>query len=298
MTGRSEISDSLLAVTVEEVGIAALDWLSGATTRIITIAAIVIVTYLLLRLLRSLVQRVVQEILESREGSSRELNQRASTLAGIIETSGRYVIIFIATLTVLSNLGINLRAVLASAGIVGIAIAFGAQSLVRDMFQGFFILLEGQYAVGDWVEIGEVAGTVEELSLRRTVLRSVDGASVTVPNGDIRVVENLSKGWSRAVIDISVAPEADEHEVIAVLHDVLDDVQSDPEIGSKILEPPTILGMTAVEANQITFRAFVKTEPLEQWAIERELRRRIRIALIERGVPLPPRTIDILSTAN
>lgn len=274
---------------------AILDWLGGVAGRLIVITIIIVVTIVLLRLLRSFIQRVIKQVLESREGTSRELSQRAATLSGIIESTGRAFIVFIAGLMILDNIGISLAPLLASAGIAGLAIAFGAQSLIKDTFNGFFILLEGQFGVGDFIRINEMSGTVEELSLRRTVMRSVDGAAITVPNGEIRMVENLSKGWSRAVIDVDVAPDADPQQVVRIFEEVLEAAQSDPELAGRILEPPDVLGMTGVEANRLTFRAFVKTQPLEQWSIQRELRNRIRDRLIDDGVPLPPRTIDVVS---
>lgn len=271
------------------------EFLSLAASRLVSILVIVVIAVVALRLLRSLVTRVVQEVLESREGSSREVSQRASTLAALVESTGRYVIYFIAGITILGTMGISLAPVLASAGIAGIAIAFGAQSLVADTFNGFFILLEGQFAVGDFIRVGSQSGTVEELSLRRTVIRSMDGAAITIPNSEIRTVENLSKGWSRAVVEISVAPDADERRVMEILHEMLDGIEEDPEFEGKIVEPANILGMTAVEPNRLVFRAFIKTQPMEQWALSRELQRRIRSRLIEEGIPLPPRTIDVLA---
>ena len=271
------------------------DFLSLAASRLASIAIILVVTFVALRLLRSLVQRVVREVLESREGSSRDVSQRATTLAALVESTGRYVIFFIASITILGTLGISLAPVLASAGIAGIAVAFGAQSLIADTFNGFFILLEGQFAVGDFIRVGGESGTVEELSLRRTVIRSMDGAAITIPNSEIRVVENLSKGWSRAVIEIAVAPEAEERKVMEIFAEMLENIHEDPEFSANIVEPANILGMTAVEPNRLVFRAFLKTQPMQQFAIARELRRRIRERLIEAGIPLPPRTIDVLA---
>lgn len=272
-----------------------LDWLASAAGTLISIVVIIVATIVLLRLLKGFIKRIIKQVLESREGTSRDLSQRAATLAGIIESTGRALIVFIAGLMILDNLGFSLAPLLASAGIAGLAIAFGAQSLISDTFNGFFILLEGQFGVGDFIRINGMSGTVEELSLRRTVMRSVDGAAITVPNGEIRMVENLSKGWSRAVIDIDVAPEADPKQVIRIFNEVLEAAESDPEFDGRILEPPSVLGMTGVEANRLTFRAFVKTQPLEQWGIQRELRNRIRDQLIKEGVPLPPRTIDVVA---
>lgn len=279
-----------------------LDWsgqfLAVAASRIISIVVIVVVTLVALRLLRSLVQRVFLRAIESREGTSREAAQRASTLAALVESTGRYVIFFIAIITALGTLGISLAPVLASAGIAGIAVAFGAQSLIADTFNGFFILLEGQFAVGDFVRVGTHEGTVEELSLRRTVLRSADGAAITIPNSQIRTVENLSKGWSRAIVEVAVAPDADEGQVMDVLHEVLGGIEDDEEMRGKVLEAPNILGLTSVEPNRLVFRAMVKTAPMEQWGVARELQRRIRKRFIEVGVPLPPRTIDIVSGSS
>lgn len=276
-----------------------MDWgeelLRSAGPRLISVIIILVVTFVALRLLRSLVRRVVREVLESREGSSRETRQRASTLAALVESTGQYVIYFIAIITILGTLGISLTPLLASAGIAGIAIAFGAQSLIADTFNGFFILMEGQFAVGDFIRVGAHSGTVEELSLRRTVIRSAEGAAITIPNSEIRTVENLSKGWSRAVVEAMVAPDADESRVMEIFTEMLENIHEDPEFANRIVEPANILGMTAVEPNRLVFRAFIKTQPLDQWAISRELQRRIRQRLIAEGIPLPPRTIDVLA---
>ncbi|MEZ4520760.1 MAG: mechanosensitive ion channel family protein [Thermomicrobiales bacterium] len=274
------------------------EFLSLAAERLVSVAIILVVTFIALRLLRSLVQRVVKQVLESREGTSREVSQRASTLAALVESTGRYVIFFIAGITVLGTLGISLAPVLASAGIAGIAVAFGAQSLIADTFNGFFILLEGQFAVGDFIRVGGQSGTVEELSLRRTVIRSMDGAAITIPNSEIRTVENLSKGWSRAVVEAMVAPEADERRVMEIFREMLENIHEDPEFEDRIVEPANILGMTAVEPNRLVFRAFIKTEPMAQFAIGRELQRRIRERLIAEDIPLPPRTIDIVGAGK
>lgn len=271
------------------------NWVVDAAGLLITIVLVIVVALVAMRVLRIFVQRLVERVMTSREGSSRELKQRAETLANIIESTGHFVIILMAFLIILDNVGVSLAPLLASAGIAGLAIAFGAQSLIADTFNGFFILLEGQFAVGDWVRLGSVSGTVEEFSLRRTVLRSVDGAAITVPNSEIRIAENLSKGWSRSVIDVAVAPEADEQTVLKVMHQVLDGAMDDPEFGSKIMEQPSILGLTTIEANRLVFRAMIKTLPLEQWSVQREFSRRLRTALLEADVPLPPRTLDLIA---
>jgi small conductance mechanosensitive channel len=293
----TEELNAMAGIGWDEIG----DWgkalLAVAASKMISIAIIIVITLVALRLLRSLVQRVIKQVIESREGASREASQRATTLAALVESTGRYIIFFIALITILGTLGISLAPVLASAGIAGIAVAFGAQKLIADTFNGFFILLEGQFAVGDFIRVDVLEGTVEEMSLRRTVLRSMDGAAITIPNSEIRTVENLSKGWSRAIVEVSVAPDADEAQVMAILSEMLIGIEDDEEFRGKIMEAPNILGMTAVEPNRLVFRAFIKTEPMEQWAIARELQRRIRARFIEEGVPLPPRTLDLVAGA-
>ena len=203
----------------DDIGGWLIDVLGFAASRFASIIVIVIISVIALRLLRTLVQRIVKQVLESRQGSSQEINQRATTLAALVESTGRYVILFIATLMVLGTFGISLAPLIASAGIAGIAVAFGAQSLIADTFNGFFILLEGQFGVGDFIRVEGMEGTVEEMSMRRTVIRSLDGAMITIPNSDIRIVENLSKDWSRAVLDIAVAPDADDEDRVMEILD-------------------------------------------------------------------------------
>lgn len=281
--------------TGEELLRELLSWLATVSGQLITIGLIVLVAVLFLRFLNRAVTGITTRVVSSQRGSDRLVQQRAHTLASMVVSTGRLVILFVAGLTILGTIGISIAPLIASAGIAGLAIAFGAQSLIRDMFTGFFILLEDQYGVGDFVRLGGSSGTVEELSLRRTVLRSAEGAAVIIPNGEVRMVENLSKGWSQAIIELAVAPTADNEQVLAAFHAVLDPIRQDPKLGTKIIDAPTILGMTAVTNNMLTYRALVKTEPLEQWLVERELRRRVREALIERGVPMPPPTIDALA---
>ncbi len=287
LTDPGGVIDQMAAIGVDGMADYALDFVQAALPRVVSIVVIVVITFLVLRLLRSMVQKLVRRVLERRDEPPRDLTQKAQTLASVIESTGRLFILLMASMLVLTNLGIQIAPLIASAGVAGLAIGLGAQSLIKDMINGFLILFENQYAVGDFVRINPVSGTVEELNLRRTVLRSVDGAAVVIPNGDVRVVENLSKGWSRAIIDMNVSPEADDDQVMAVLHEVFDDIQLDPEIGAKIVEEPTILGLTTVSTNQLTYRVMVKTLPAEQWTVERTLRRRLRDRLLSRGISFP-----------
>jgi moderate conductance mechanosensitive channel len=287
----TQLTERLLApvqaVTRGDVRDQFTDWLGDALSSIVSIVVIVVVALIVLRLLRSAVQRVVARVLDRQDQSQRELRQKAQTLANVIESAGRLVVFILAGIMILGKLGLDIAPLIASAGVAGLAIGLGAQSLIRDTINGFFILFENQFAVGDAVRIGESSGSVEEVNLRRTVLRSVNGAAIIIPNGEVRVVQNLSKGWSRAVIDVTVAADTDAGVVIDLLHSLLDHAQDDPLFGAQVLEPPEILGVTAIDLTGVTFRVLVKTLPLQQWPVERELRRRIWQAFREHGISMP-----------
>lgn len=286
----AEILDFVREITADDVVRRVGEWLLGVGESILRIVLIVIVALVILRLLRAAVGRVVAGVLATPNEVTAVLEQRAETLARVVESTGRALIVLIATMMVLSNMGMDLAPLIASAGLAGIAIGLGAQSLVRDMLNGFFILFEDQYGVGDFITVGAESGFVETIDLRRTVLRSIGGTQIIIPNGEIRVLENQSKGWSRAVIDIQTAPTADDAQVVAVLNDVLKDIEHDPQIGRHILEPPMFLGVTAIAPTGVTFRILIKTVPLEQWGVERELRLRIREAFRLHDIPVPVAT--------
>ncbi len=270
---------------------AIIDWFNGSGRFIIErgsdVLIVAVLTFVLMRILRVVVQRFVRGVSARQGGTRREAQQKAQTLGSAVESTGRLVIIIVASVMIIGALGLNIGPLIASAGIAGIAIGLGAQSLIRDMVNGFFILMENQYAVGDSVTIGAFTGSVEEVSLRRTVLRSVRGEMIVIPNGTITAVQNASKGWSRAVIDVDTAPTANDQQVIALLREVVAELQADPVLGKAIVEEPQVLGVTATSASAVTFRLLIKTPPLQQWNMEREARMRVRLRLQEAGVPLP-----------
>jgi small conductance mechanosensitive channel len=192
---------------------------------------------------------------------------------------------------VLDALGVELAPLLASAGVVGIAIGFGAQSLVKDFFSGFFLLFEDQLGVGDVVDLGDAAGTVEAVSLRRTRLRDVNGTVWHVPNGEIRRVANRSQYWARAVVDVVIAPEADVRQATEVIRRVVAELWEDPQWRADgVTEPPEVWGVEQIGLDGVTLRTVVTTAPARQWAIARELRLRVKEALDAAGVPMarPP----------
>ena len=217
--------------------------------------------------------------------------QRASTVGDALAGLVRVVIAGIAFLLVLDTLGINLAPLLAGAGIAGIAIGFGAQSLVRDFLAGLFILVEDQYGIGDVVTLGDTTGTVEEITLRITRIRSVDGTVWFLPNGEIRKVGNSSMEWSRALIDVTVAYDNDVAKVQQAIADEASTFAADPAWADFVLEEPEVLGVQGMGADGITIRLIVKTGPREQYPVARELRARISSRLRREGVRGPGQTV-------
>jgi small conductance mechanosensitive channel len=216
--------------------------------------------------------------------------QRVHALGQILRSAASVTIFAIAGVVVLGDLGINLAPLLASAGVVGIAIGFGAQNLVRDYLTGVFMLLEDQYGVGDAITVGEVTGTVETMTLRITRLRDVNGVVWHIRNGAIERVGNESQGWARAVVDFPVPYTVDLAIIRAILSEVADSSWNDPALRACMLEKPEVWGAQDVSSTEVTMRLAVRTAPLRQWETERELRARVKAALDAAGIspaPLP-----------
>ena len=279
---------------------AAAGWVVGAPLRILFIIAGAIV---LNRVARKAVKRALRglqagavgerigalarvapgSLLETTETSLRA-EQRIEALAGILRSVISFVIGAVALFMVLGEVGINLAPLIAGAGIVGIALGFGSQSLVKDFLAGIFILIEDQFGVGDVVDLGEATGTVEAVSLRTSRLRAIDGTVWHVPNGEIRRVGNMSQHWARALLDIEVAYDADLATAREVIKQAADELHQDE---SAILEEPDIWGVENLGANGISLRLVVKTRPSEQWRVSRLLRERIKLALDAAGIEIP-----------
>lgn len=256
---------------------------------------ILLLAWLAVRVARLVIRRGVARLLSSRRATDREFATRLRTLTSLAESATRLIVWILAGLTILAVFGVPIGPLLASAGVAGLAVGLGAQTLIRDIIGGIFIVLEGQFHVGDVITVNAISGQVESLNLRYTVLRTLDGAYVVIPNGEIRIVQNLSRDWARAVIDVAVTPEEDVDRVVAVLRDLLAGLPNDPVLGPLVLEPGEVLGVEGIAPQQATVRLAVKTRPLEQWRVARELRRRILLALREAGVSVPyPRTVTII----
>ena len=211
-------------------------------------------------------------------------HQRVRALGSILRSAASVTIFAVAGADVLGDLGINLAPVLASAGVVGIAIGFGAQNLVRDYLTGIFMLLEDQYGVGDVVSIGDATGTVETMTLRITRLRDINGVVWHIRNGTIDEVGNQSQGWARAVVDFPVPYTADLATIAAILDGVAEATWTDSALRGVMLEKPEVWGAQEVSSSEVTMRIVARTAPLRQWETERELRARVKAALDAAGI--------------
>ena len=216
-----------------------------------------------------------------------EVRKRADTLSSVLIAAGQVFIIVIAAFIILSELGINIAPILAGAGVVGIAIGFGAQSLVKDIIAGVFIIMENQYRVGDVVKVAEVSGLVEQINLRRTVLRDLDGIVHTVPNGEIRVASNLTKEWSRVNLNISVSYGTDLDRAIAVINRVCQQMAQEPEWAPLIIKTPQVLRVDNLGDSGIDLKILGDTKPIRQWDVMGEIRKRVKKAFDEEGIEIP-----------
>ena len=226
--------------------------------------------------------------------------QRTETIGSVLRSVTSVLIFTVATAMVLSELDFDLGPVIASAGIVGVALGFGAQNLVKDYLNGIFMILEDQYGVGDAIDVGAASGIVEAVGLRTTRLRSVDGTVWHVRNGEVLRVGNMSQGWSRALLDVSVAYGTDTDHAARIIKSVADEVWRDEEFSAVVMEEPEVWGVENLGIDGIVIRLVVKTAPLEQWSVARELRRRLKVAFDAAGIeiPFPQRTLWMRSAPD
>ncbi|HWR34394.1 MAG TPA: mechanosensitive ion channel family protein [Clostridia bacterium] len=242
-----------------------------------------LVAFILSRLLKVISKRLVSYS-NSQELPSGIRAQQLRTLASIIYSVGLFIIIFFAVLTVLGYLGINMGPLLASAGIAGLAVGFGAQTLVKDVINGFFILIENQYDIGDVVKITNVQGAVEALTLRRTVLRDADGTLHIIPNSEIKIVSNLTRDWTQLALHVTVDYKEDSDKVVRLLREVGAELRNDERFSASIVADPDVPGIEKVSASEVDYLMLVKTKPGQQYAISRELRRKIKECFQKHGI--------------
>ncbi|WP_244962980.1 mechanosensitive ion channel family protein [Nocardioides dongkuii] len=213
--------------------------------------------------------------------------QRAKTMGDLLKSIITGILVAMFGTMILSELGVNIAPIIASAGIIGIALGFGAQSLVKDFLSGVFMIVEDQYGVGDVVDVGEATGTIEAVSLRVTRLRDLNGTVWYVPNGEIMRVGNMSQNWSRAVVDVSVGYSEDLVRVQRVLREIAHDLWQDEDYRGVIIEEPEVTGVEMLAADAVNLRVLVKTSPNEQWAVARALRQRIKARFDHEGIEIP-----------
>lgn len=222
-----------------------------------------------------------------RQSEDLEFQKRTQTLVSVVRYLAVFAILAVAFMMVLREFGVEIGPLLAAAGIVGLAVGFGAQSLVKDVISGFFILLEDQIRVGDVVQIAGKGGSVEKISLRTIVLRDLSGNVHYVPNGHIDVVTNMTKDYSRYVFDIGVAYRENVDEVMGIIRAVDEDLRRDPAYGNDILEPVEILGLDRFGESAVVIRARTTTKPVQQWRVAREFNRRLKKQFDDKGIEIP-----------
>ena len=278
------------------------DILIGKPSAIAGIVLVALIArWLLHRLVERLVRRAEDGVLPDRlnrmtvgrstsetgESAASRRMQRARTMGDLLKSVITGVIVAVVITMSLAELDYEIGPILASAGIVGVALGFGAQNLVKDFLAGIFMIFEDQLGVGDVVDLGEASGTVEAVSLRVTRLRDVNGTVWYVRNGEILRVGNQSQNWARTVLDVTFPYREDVNRVRRVLQEVADDLWQDEEFGGVVIEQPEIWGIEAVTADAITMRVTLKTAPLEQWRVARELRARVKARFDAEGISAP-----------
>jgi moderate conductance mechanosensitive channel len=261
-----------------------LQWVEralGDGTRLLTILLLALVMN---RLLRVLTQRLVQSASESGGRTAQIREQQTRTMAGVLYSAGTAIITSLALLLALPVFGFNVTPLAAAAGLASLAVGFGAQHVVRDVINGFFIVFEDQYVVGDTVRIGEVVGRVEHLTLRRTVLRDVNGALVSVPNGEIGRVANLSRDWIQLLMDTHIGADQPLDQASETIESVAAEFRDDAAWVPVLVDGPRLLGVESLAASGATLRLLVRTAPNRQDDVARELRQRIHRALTARSI--------------
>ncbi|WP_175989832.1 mechanosensitive ion channel family protein [Bacillus sp. Marseille-Q1617] len=255
-------------------------------TNTLKIAAIMLITYIALKLGRTAIRNIFRV---RSKAPLKFTERREATLLKLLENVLTYVVYFISLMTILSTLGIDIKGLIAGAGIVGLAIGFGAQNLVRDIITGFFIIFEDQFSVGDYVRIGSAEGTVEEIGLRTTKIKSWTGELHIFPNGNITEVTNFSIHNSIAVVDVSIAYEENIDEAEKVIQDLLITL---PQKYEDLVNPPELLGVQTLGASDVVIRIVAETVPMRHWYIARMIRKDVKLVLDKHGIEIPfPRMV-------
>ncbi|MHC5598996.1 MAG: mechanosensitive ion channel family protein [Nostoc sp.] len=247
-------------------------------------------TYVAIRLTYALIDRFASTLISSgaflTPESSERLQLRVSTFSGVTKSIATIIWVGVGFLVALVSLGIDIVPLLAGASLVGVALSLASQNLIKDAINGFLIILEDQYALGDVISVGDVGGLVENLNLRMTQVRDSEGRLITIPNGEIKVVANLSSRWSRADLTVPIAYQADTEKALNLIETVAQKMNQEMQWQRQILEPPQVLGIDQFGDRGLIIRVWIKTQPLKQWDVAREFRRRLKVALDEAGISI------------
>jgi small-conductance mechanosensitive channel len=263
-----------------------MDWFRSSGIRVIVIVAIAVAVYLICRpIIHSIIKRMVSHRMAGEDEA--EIQQRINTLSSILVKIAGILILIIAVITILPEFGVNITSLIAAIGIGGLAIAFAAQNLIRDFISGFFILLEDQYGIGDVVSIAGIAGVVEDITLRRTVLRDLDANVHSVPNGKVELSTNMTKKFSRVNLNVSVGYGENLKHVIDIINKVCQEMAADPQWKDDFITTPSVLRVDKLGDSGIDIKILGDTKPAKQWAIMGELRLRLKDTFDKEGIEIP-----------
>jgi small conductance mechanosensitive channel len=282
----------MLGLIAQEPARFSTDWWTSVG---LGLAIIVVVTFVLNVIGRRYVRRLSDKAVEAQDSEDRERAQRArrtATVARLLLNTLEIVAWTTVGLIIISTMGVSLGPLIASAGIVGVALGFGAQTVVRDTLSGFFILAEHQYDIGDTIELqtsaNPVAGTVESFTLRITTIRAFDGTLNIVPNGNIQVTSNRTRGWGRAIVDVRLPYDQDVEQVRGILNDLFDELREVAPFVGALRDGPEVLGVVQLTDTAQVLRVTAETIPSKRWEVERVLRERVTTRLSEKGIAAPP----------
>ncbi|MEE9219268.1 MAG: mechanosensitive ion channel family protein [Acidobacteriota bacterium] len=254
------------------------------------IALVVLGGYIGVRVLRAALKRMEDVLVAAREKAERvpgATRKRVATLTGLLTTLGAVLVWSVVVVICLGQIGVDIGPILAGAGVLGLAVGFGAQNLVRDLISGFFLVLEDQIRVGDVAIVNGTGGLVEAVTFRTIILRDLSGVVHVFPNGTINTLSNMTKEWSGYVLDIGVAYKEDTDRVVEVMKQVDEELRNDPDYDRHILQPIEVFGVDAFGSSEVVIKARIKTQPIQQWFVGREYRRRLKKAFDAKGIEIP-----------
>lgn len=275
----------------------ALAWFAGHSARV---AAIVVVAFVIHRFSRVLIERLIRRVIKQGRASKEAEEKRENTLIQVVTGAVGILVWLMASMMLLSEFGIAIGPVLAAAGVAGLAFGFGGQYLIRDLISGIFIILENQYRTGDAVCFGQTCGLVENITLRMTTLRDLDGTVHHIPHGEVTSVSNLSKGFSRVNLNVGVAYDANLERVIEVVNEVGAALAADPQWKDRVIKAPEFLRVDDFGDSAVVIKILGETKPIKQWEVTGELRKRLKIAFDREGIeiPFPQRVVHAATSAG